>query len=312
MKILKLLTLLTISFLFIVIAWAWTPDKSFNEVRVKYANKASHFIDLGKGERVHYRDQGNKTSPALILIHGTSASLHTWEPLIDELKRDFRLISFDLPGHGLTGANDDANYSMAKFVSTVDLVMKELKLESASLVGNSLGGAVAWESALAMNEKIDSLVLLAPSGAPRKMKASSNIGFKLLASPVGPFLIKRFTPRFIIKASIEQTVFKPSLITEKTVDRYWELLRLKGNRQAMLDLANTTKRKDAWRDLHNIHQPTLIIWGREDNLLTVDMAATFEEEMPNSSLVVLDDTGHLPMEESTQRVANLILKFMAL
>lgn len=312
MKILKILLLTIIALFLLVIAWAWTSDTQFEDMRDKYANDASDFIDLGNEERLHYRDQGNRLGPVLILIHGTSASLHTWEPLIGFLKNDFRLVSFDLPGHGLTGANPDANYSMSKFVDSVDLVMVELGIESATLVGNSLGGAVAWEAGLALNDKVESLILIAPSGAPRIKQASSNIGFKLLSSPIGPFLVNRFTPRAIIKASIEQTVYEASNVTDETVDRYWELLRLKGNRQAMFDLTKTPRRNQPWEALSNVTQPTLIIWGKEDNLLTVDMANVFDSEIPNSSLVVLEKVGHLPMEEDVDRVSGLIARFINL
>lgn len=312
MKILKTLLLTLIILLILVISWAWTSDTQFEHMRAKYANEASEFINLGNNERLHYRDQGRKLGPVLILIHGTSSSLHTWGPLVSRLKNDVRLVSFDLPGHGLTGANADADYSMSKFVASVNLVMDELGIERATLVGNSLGGAVAWEAALALNEKVESLVLIAPSGAPRKVKAKSNIGFKLLSSPVGPFLINRFTPRAIIKTSIEQTVYKPSNITAATVDRYWELLRLDGNRKAMFDLSKTQRRDKPWEALRLITQPTLIIWGKEDNLLTVDMANVFNSEIPNSSLVLLEDVGHLPMEESVERVSVLISNFIAL
>lgn len=311
MKLLKIVIVLILCLLLLAVAYAWTPDTSFADMRAKYANQQSQFILLANNDRIHYRDQGNELAPVLVLIHGTSASLHTWEPLVEHLKANFRLISLDLPGHGLTGAQSDRNYSMSKFVKTIERVMDELKIEKATLVGNSLGGAVAWETAYALPNRVQSLVLIAPSGAPRIVESKSNIGFKLLSSPVGPFLVKKFTPRMIIKTSLLQTVHDESLVTESMVDRYWELLRMKGNRQAMLDLATTPRRDNALAVLKQVVQPSLIIWGAQDSLLTIDMAKVFDSELANSNLKVLQDVGHLPMEESVAAVSDLISEFFS-
>lgn len=311
MKILKIVLLLILCLLLLVVAYAWTPDTSFDDMREKYANEQSQFIQLVNNDRIHYRDQGDKSAPVLILIHGTSSSLHTWEPLIGRLKDSYRLVSFDLPGHGLSGAQSDRDYSMSKYVKTVERVMDKLMIEKATLVGNSLGGAVAWEGGLALPDRIESLVLIAPSGAPRIVASKSNIGFKLLSSPIGPFLVKKFTPRMIIKTSLQQTVHDQSLVTEPMVDRYWELLRMEGNRQAMLDLAKTPRRGNTLDVLTEVRQPALIIWGAQDNLLTVDMAKFFESKLSNSRLKVLKDVGHLPMEESVTSVSGFIHDFIA-
>lgn len=310
MKIIKLGFLLFFLLLLVLVALAWTPDTQFQDMKQKYTNEYSQFIELNDQDRLHYREQGQRDGDAVILIHGTGASLHTWEPLIANLKNHFRLVSLDLPGHGLSGKRSDRDYSMPVLVEAVKLVMDELDINSATLVGNSLGGAVAWEASLTLDNRVKSLILIAPSGAPRKVKSQSNIGFKLLGSFIGPFIVETFTPRFIIKSSLEQTVFDSDLISSEMVDRYWELLRLAGNRQAMLDLSRSPKREQAWRVLKNISKHTLIIWGDSDPLLPVEMAETFSNEIPKNKLVVLKNVGHLPMEEAINDVYDAILDFL--
>jgi len=289
----------------------WTPDTSFEDMKLKYGGETSQYLNLADGNRLHFRDQGTPDKPALVFIHGTSASLHTWEPLIRALGNKYRLISFDLPGHGLTGANKDRDYSRQAMVSSVWRLLDHLEVSSATLVGNSLGGAVAWAGALDQPERIKSLILLAPSGAPRNAPSKSNIGFKILRTSIGQAVMKKISPRSIIKTSLYQTVAVPEIVTEEMVDRYWELLRLAGNRQAMIDLANTSRDKHAWKQLSSITVPTLIVWGEEDEVLPVTMIVTFDNEIEDARVLRLKNVGHLPMEEAVKKVSESIIGFCA-
>jgi pimeloyl-ACP methyl ester carboxylesterase len=287
----------------------WTPDTTFEDMKLKYANQASQFIEFHNGDRIHFRDQGAADKAALVLIHGTGASLHTWEPLIERLGDRYRLVSLDLPAHGLTGSNADRDYSHQAMVESIWRVLDHLDILSATMVGNSLGGAIAWASALDRPEKIKALILIAPSGAPRLIASKSNIGFKIMRTSIGRALMKKITPRSIIKASLQQTVAVPEIVTEQMVDRYWELLRMQGNRQAMIDLANTPKDNDAWTGLSNIGVPTLVIWGERDGVLPVTMNITFNNEIEGAKVVVLENIGHLPMEEAVDEVSKQVIGF---
>lgn len=308
-KALLAATIISILLIALLVSIFWTPDTQFDAMARKYGGDASQFVDLGSSGRIHYRDQGVVDGPVLLLIHGTSASLHTWQPLIERLEGRYRLISLDLPGHGLTGENTNRDYSRPAMVAAVWRLMDHLGVSSASLVGNSLGGAVAWASALDRPEKVASLILLAPSGAPRTVVSRSNIGFKILKTSVGQLLMKKIAPRRIIKSSLIQSVARKGVITEPMVDRYWELLRLKGNRQAMIDMTNTSRDQNEWKRLSTIQAPSLVIWGEDDGLLPIDMLSTFENELKQVKSVRLSGIGHLPMEEDADRVADSIIKF---
>ncbi len=309
MKILRRSLFCLFALLLVGLAVLWTPDTSKTEMRLKYATPQSQFIELGNGDQIHFRDQGVKDLPVLLLVHGTSASLHTWEPLIARLADRYRLVSLDLPGHGLTGAMQGRDYSVSAMVDTIWLVMEHLKIDTASLVGNSLGGRVAWHAALNQPKRVNTLILLAPSGAPRLGKAKSNIGFKLLGSAFGQAIMKRVTPRFIIEKSLKQTMTNTKVVNDSMIDRYWELLRMEGNRQAMIDLARTSRNEKEWQLLKNIATPTLLIWGEDDSLLPRQMSKTFEAELQHSKVVMLPDVGHIPMEESVSAVAEAITLF---
>lgn len=287
----------------------WTPDTTFEDMKHKYANEASQFLYLDNGDRIHFRDEGAAEKAVLVLLHGTSASLHTWEPLIESLGDRYRLISLDLPGHGLTGANVAREYSHQAMINSVWRVLDHLDIKSATLVGNSLGGALAWASVIDRPERVNALIMLAPSGAPRVTNAESNIGFKILRTSIGRVLMKKITPRSIIKTSLLQTVVVPEIVTEQMVDRYWELLRMHGNRQAMIDLANTVRDEDAWIKLSSIKVPALVIWGERDGVLPVTMIVTFDAQLEDVKVVTLENIGHLPMEEAVDDVSRQIIGF---
>lgn len=309
MKILKITFIAIVSLLLCATLALWTPDTSPQTMKQKYGGEPSQFVELANGDVVHYRDQGLRSGPVLVLVHGTSASLHTWEPLIEALKDQFRLISYDLPGHGLSGPTKSRDYSSVAMVQSTWNLMSHLNIDSATLVGNSLGGSIAWRAALDDPSRVKSLVLLAPSGAPRVSVAQSNIGFKILGTPLGQALMKKITPRFIIKKSLLQTVVNPQIVDETSIDRYWELLRMQGNRQAMIDLANTPRPSEDWRRLPEIKSSALVIWGKQDGVLPSDMADTFSNGLVSANLHILDGVGHLPMEEATAEVVALIQEF---
>ncbi len=281
----------------------YTPEYPRAQALKKYTNAESEFITLAPGTRVHLRDQGDSASPALILIHGSNASLHTWEAWVTQLKNNYRIITLDLPGHGLTGVGGSADYSVESQVEIVNQILISKNIKSAIIGGNSMGGAVSLAFALKHPNKTWGLVLIDSSGAPTAAKSGpkpkGNIGFTLARNPVAGFLMTKITPRSLIEKSLIQSVATPRTVTPEMVDRYWELLRYDDNRGATLKrFASYAARSSApVPDLRNVTVPTLIMWGREDNLISVANAAVFQKRIANSQVIIYDGVGHIPMEE---------------
>src|SRR5215469_3490298 len=121
----------------------FTPDIPRAALVTKYARPPSEFMTLPGGARIHLRDRGPKSAPALVLIHGSNASLFTWEPWAIRLSDAFRVISIDMPGHGLTGAVPSEEYSEQAMTEVVVRVAERLKLTRFAIGGNSMGGGVA-------------------------------------------------------------------------------------------------------------------------------------------------------------------------
>lgn len=300
-------------FLVVVFALMRTPDTNRDDMIAKYGGANAMFADGAGGMRVHWRDEGCGDCPALILLHGSNASLHTWAPLIAELSGEYRIITLDLPGHGLTGRHPRDDYSAEGMFEALDAVAGAAGLDHFYLGGNSMGGWISWRYALAHPERVDGLIMLDAAGAPLREGETAPtppIGFMLMRNPVFAPVIEQITPRDVIKKTLLGSISNKAIVNDAMIDRYWELNRFPGYRRATAIRARRDLVDPHADRLGEITQPTLVLWGREDALIPVSAAQTFDERIPNAEIVILDGVGHLPMEEASQATANAIRRFL--
>lgn len=303
LKFLKYLALLLLVTVIGLAIWGYAPDRDIAELRSEYAKAPSQFITLANGQEVHIRDTGPRDAPALLLIHGSGASLHTWEGWAERLEKNYRIIRYDQPGHGLTGPHITGDYSGDAFSDTAAMVMDKLGINTYLVAGNSMGGWVAWSHTLAYPERVKGLILVDASGAPAIAPASIPIGFRLAQNPLFQPLITSFTPRTIIASTLEGSVADKDALTDAQIDRYWHLLRYPGNRQATLDRGKADRKQITAEEIAQIAVPTLILWGSQDTLIPVDAARWFDTHIPDSTLVIYRNLGHIPMEEDAAGTA---------
>jgi pimeloyl-ACP methyl ester carboxylesterase len=307
-KFLKIFLVLIISSAICILLFFVRLDMSLDELKLKYTNKHSSFISMN-GMDVHFRDEGNQTdSIPIILIHGTGSSLHTFDTWVNNLKDSSRVIRMDLPAFGLTGPFPDQDYSISNYTSFLKEFLIALKVKQCVLAGNSLGGEIAWNFTLDQPHMVKKLILIDAAGQPETSK-SVPIAFKLGQIPVVNKLLNYITPRFIVRASIEDVYSDKSKVTDSLVDRYLELTLRKGNRQAFVDRLKVSSNSN-YNNIKNIKQSTLILWGAEDLLIPVENAYKFERSIPNNVLVIMDDTGHVPMEESPLESIGFVTDFL--
>ena len=294
-------------------AIGYTPDTDPAAMKAKYGSPASQFITLSPGLAVHVRDEGKRDGPALVLIHGSNSSLQTWEPWVKRLGTNYRIISLDLPGHGLTGSYPTGVYDYPAFVNVVDGVMNKLGVAHAVVGGNSMGGGVTWMFALAHPEKTDGLILVDAAGVPDWQARKAPIGFRIARMPVLKDIAKIITPRSMFASSLKTSVYDPAFATDTMVDRYWELNRYPGNRDASLRrFALPHNNHPATKEkLAAIKAPVLILWGEEDNLIPVRSGKWFAEALPQARLIIYPKVGHIPMEEVADQSAADVAAFMA-
>lgn len=277
-----------------------TPDTDPVEMRAKYGEAPSQFVELSGGLTVHLRDEGPRDGLPIILLHGSNADLHTWQPWVDALKSDYRLIRIDQRGHGLTGAAPDGDYSSDAFVADIDAVADALGLEQFILIGHSMGGGFSVRYALAHPDRLTGIVLIDATGAPIKGEGS-NLGFKLARMPVASTLMEHITPRWMVEKSLRQSVSNQQIATPEAIDRYWEMLRYPGNRGATiarfsLPLVPLTEQEVAGLDI-----PTLVIWGTEDAVISVEAGRWYDRVLTSQTYLEYEGIGHLPHEEAAQR-----------
>ncbi len=287
----------------------WKNDIPLDTLKSKYTTAASAFVDVMQMQ-VHYRDEGNKNdSLPLVLIHGTGASLHTWEESVKLLTDSFRVITLDLPAYGLTGPNPKRIYSQAFYVQFIDEFLKSIHVNKCIIGGNSLGGAIAWNYTYEHPTKVEKLILIDAAGYPM-ISESKPIAFTLAQIPVLKHMLNYITPRFLAKKSVMNVYDDPTKVTEKVVDRYFDLFLREGNRQAFVDRMNFSTYPDHLTRIRSIKTPTLIIWGENDKLIPIENAQKFHADLPNDTLVVLEKTGHVPMEENPNRTVDAIRLFL--
>jgi pimeloyl-ACP methyl ester carboxylesterase len=275
-------------------------------MRAKYGGPPSQFVAIGGGVTVHLRDEGPKDAPAIMLLHGSNADLHTWEPWVAALKGQYRVIRFDQVGHGLTGPDPKDDYSRDNYVADILEVADTLGLKQFVLGGNSMGGKHALAFAVAHPERLTGLVLVDGSGGPmlkldtKKDDDRGNIGFKIAQTPGVNLLVEQITPRSLIAQSLEQSVSVKSVASDAAVTRYWELLRYPGNRRATLKRFGYPYDPLAEADIAKVTTPTLILWGEEDRVIPVEAGQWLAKTMPNNTLVIYPGIGHLPHEEAPE------------
>jgi len=293
----------------IALALARTPDCTVESLLPRWAPPPSAFISL-KGQSVHYRDEGPRNDPLpLVLVHGTSASLHTWEGWVAALKSERRVISFDLPGFGLTGPSAGGDYRDETYARFVLELLDELKVRRFAIGGNSLGGEVAWRAALAAPSRVERLILIDAAGYAYQPK-SVPIGFRIARIPLLNRIGDIVLPRSLVEASVLKVYGDPSRVTPALVDRYFELTLREGNRRALGQrFQQMALGADAAR-IRELKLPTLILWGARDELNPPENAKRFQADIAGSRLVVFDDLGHVPHEEDPARTVAAVRQFL--
>ena len=317
-KILKYLTLSFFILLVIAVYSGTYLDIPRDKLEAKYASGASKFLDLKNGSRIHYRDEGDLYKPAIILLHGFNGSLFNFERMVPLLSKEFRLISIDLPGFGLTGAVPSMDYSTQNSILVINELTSYLGMEKFSIAGNSMGGGIAWRYALENPEKTQSLILLASSGiysAEERLRIEesereSPLVWKLMRSNFVSYFLSLYTPKFFATQGLKTSVFDPNLATEEIANQFHELTLMQGSREAILSrFSKQNYSNEKPEILKKIQAPTLIIHGREDNIISFKSSINLDQYIQNSQLVIYPKIGHLPMYETPARVADDIKKF---
>jgi pimeloyl-ACP methyl ester carboxylesterase len=283
-------------------------DISVEDLKNDYANEQSQFIEVNEMQ-VHFRDEGEGFP--IVLVHGTAASLHTWDAWTHELKKTNRVIRLDLPAFGITGPNKNADYSLEAYTTFLHSFLEKLQLKKFHIAGNSLGGNIAWNYTADYPENVEKLILVDASGLPTNKQPPAI--FKMAKTPLLKTLFLYVTPKILIKKNIEEVYADDSKITDELVDRYHKMALRVGNRKAFIDRAKTDFGLDSIvniKKLKSIQTPTLLIWGAQDLWIPLGNGIRMDRILVNSRLEILENSGHVPMEENPKESLEILKNFL--
>jgi pimeloyl-ACP methyl ester carboxylesterase len=292
------------------VAMSWAPDRPVDTLTARWAPAPSQFVQV-MGMNAHLRDEGPRDDPQpIVLLHGTSASLHTWDGWTEALKGQRRVIRMDLPGFGLTGPMPDGDYRLTRYVEFVIALMDQLGVQQAVVAGNSFGGNLAWKLAVDHPARVSKLVLVDAAGYPYDAQ-SVPIGFKIAQIPALRPLMQNTLPRSMIESSVRNVYGDPSKVTPELVDRYYELTLRAGNRAALGERFRQSPGGEFAAQIPQIKQPTLIIWGGQDRLIPPNNADQFQRDIAGSRVALFDGLGHVPHEEDPAATVAAVQAFLA-
>ncbi|WP_353267747.1 alpha/beta hydrolase [Gemmatimonas sp.] len=286
-------------------ALLYTPDRDRAQLEARYLARPSD-VRMVDGVSLHVRDSGPRGAPTLVLLHGLGASLHTWEPWARALETQYRVVRFDFPGHGLSGAPLDNDYSDARSRRLLVALLDSLGVPRATLVGNSMGGRIAWSFAAEHPERMEKLVLIAPDGFESPGFAYD----KPAEVPAVLGAMRWVLPRAMLVANLAPAYAQPSRLTDSTATRYYDLMLAPGNRERLLQRMQQTVLTDPIPRLRRITAPTLLLWGAQDQMIPVSNAQDYLAAIPGATLVTLPGLGHLPFEEAPQQALPALLNFL--
>lgn len=281
-----------------------SPDVPAAALDARYADRSSRFVPVA-GLRVHVRDEGQ--GPPVVLIHGTSASLHTWDAWAAALRDSFRVVRFDLPAFGLTGTRPDGDYGVPAYVRFVEAVLDSLRVGPAVVAGNSLGGEIAWHLAAAAPSRVARLVLVDPAGIP--FDRTPPLAWRIARTPGAARVVEYVSPRSLIRSSLLEVYADDAMVTDTLVDRYWLMARRPGARAAFVARVRASAVGDT-AALRRLTMPTLVLWGDGDRWIPMSLASEFGRRIPGSRVVVVPHAGHVPHDERPAETLEALRGFL--
>ena len=288
----------------------WEPDRQLGQLVARWAQPPSTFMELD-GMQVHLRDTGPVDDPTpIVMLHGMSSSLHSFTAWQTMLQSHHRVLSVDLPGFGLTGPSPQGDYRTDAYTRFVLRLLDNMGLKRVILVGNALGGEVAWQTAVLAPERVKKLVLIDSDGYQPSV-LSMPLAFQIASMRWMRWVSERILPKLLVESSVRSVFGDPSRATPDKVDRYFEMALRVGNRRALFQRMDQAQFGVSASLIRRVTQPTLVIWGERDRMISPDQGQLFCRDIPRCQLVTMPGLGHLPQEEDPDASIKPLMLFLA-
>jgi pimeloyl-ACP methyl ester carboxylesterase len=270
----------------------------------------SRFITINQ-IKTHYVDEGSGAIP-ILLVHGFNAHLDYWYKNITMLSQTHRVIALDLIGFG-DSDKPKVDYTLELLTSFLKSFLEALNIKQCYLIGHSMGGGVALQFTLDHPELVKKLVLVSSAGFNQQIPLLLRLGTLPF---IGPLVIKHSKKR--IAHGIKYFTYSKNTINTDFINNNYRINKLPGAMRTTCNLLQTNANFQGIRTeilkaleqrMHEIKVPVLIVWGKQDHLLSVAGAYTAKKLIPQAELHILDQCGHTPQLEKTQEFNELIQKF---
>lgn len=284
------------------------PWLSLGELRTRYADRQGKYANI-KGVEIYYKDEGK--GPVLLMVHGSSSSLHTWDRIAQLLKSRYRVIRFDVAGMGLSGAVSDEAAANLKPVDIASGLMDQLGVKKLSFVGVSSGGTLGMFLAAARPDLVDNLILSNTPADPVRyghmVQPESFLKAQEESRKAGGFQSRHFWDEFFAYFAGD-----PARISAQTRDRYYDMNRRAPEKHPVALVAQIADGVAANELMKQVTAPTLLIWGGKDPLLTIPAMHSLAAHLSSAqvSSVVMPDVGHYPPLEVPDRFAQLVSTYL--
>jgi len=278
---------------------------------------AGDFVTLSDGTRMHYlsrsperQSQEAQSKDDVILIHGLMDSAQQWSKNVDALAHTRRVWAIDLIGFGFSSRVTTPTYSMKMFARSIREFMDAQGIARASIVGHSLGGAVALEFAHDYPAHVDKLVLIAPATYllqfRPELKSAKHLPFVPRALIGWTMTNRRARERALRDALGDPAHFDPAELARRV-----RPTRVKGTGDALVAMLGSPRGSDLPKNLERIAAPTLIVWGDKDRAVPLRHGRYHAQTLPNAKFVIIEKAGHIPQFEYPDAVNRLMLSFLS-
>jgi pimeloyl-ACP methyl ester carboxylesterase len=262
--------------------------------------------------KLYYYEEGK--GPPLLLIHGFGASTYTWRHVAPGLAKSYRVIAVDLKGFGQSDKPFDGRYSVYDQAELLAQLIEDKDLRDLTLVGHSFGGGVALLLALEANQRLDGritrLVLLDSIAYPQNIP----VFFRLLDVPLVSQLGVRMVPPSVqARVALQIAYFDDSKIDPEEIELYAAPLKTAAGKHAIIHSARQIVPEDIAElseRYKTIDLPTLILWCDHDRIVPLEVGIKLRRTLPNSTLRLIEDCGHMPQEEQPASTLALIKGFI--
>jgi pimeloyl-ACP methyl ester carboxylesterase len=282
----------------LVSLWAYR-DIPASVLEARYGTAPSQFVTVD-GLRMHYRDEGPRSGPVVLLIHANFSNLLDWQPWVDALSDRYRVVRFDMTSHGLTGPDPTDDYTLERTLKLTSAFIDALGVEKLTLGGTSLGGTIAIHYTAKNPQRVERLILLSPGSLEGKERRARG------GVPKAGYVLTSILPRALPEFMLSSGFGDPSKLPDALVDRWYDFWMREGQRKAQLDRLSQYKAGDIEGLIRSLRVPVLLLWGELNTTAVFAQSEVFREllkDSPSLKFIAYPGLGHMALQEDGARLA---------